>query len=535
MDEKKKPKYHTWQNTVYMLKNAWHMQKSVLFLCVAVAVTTAAITTTELLIAPVILRHVENRDPLGVLLGSVAVFALLLMTLSALNAYLNENTLFGRISIRTDLVRQIAEKVARTSFPNTLEADFLNAQNKAMAITGDNSAASEAVWTTLTQLLTSLIGFAVYLALLSSLSPLLILLIAAVSAAAFLVNSRISGWGYAHRKEETGEFKRMEYLRRISTQRAAAKDVRIFGLRPWLMQVWSDALLSYRSFLLKRERAYLGMDVTALLLTLLRNGTAYAYLIHQALTTGLSAAEFLLYFGAISGFTQWVTDILDRLLELRRQSLDLSALREFLEWPEPFLFEDGKPVPKLSPSTCELRLEDVSFRYPQADKASLSHVSLTIHSGEKLAVVGLNGAGKTTLVRLACGFLDPTEGRVLLNGQDIRQYNRREYYRLFSAVFQDFSVLEAGVAENVAQRVNGIDTDRVWDCLARAGLADKVKSLPQGIETHIGRQVYEDGVELSGGQTQRLMLARRCIRTLPSWCWMSPLLPWIRLRKTIFI
>jgi ATP-binding cassette subfamily B protein len=159
-------------------------------------------------------------------------------------------------------------------------------------------------------------------------------------------------------------------------------------------------------------------------------------------------------------------------------------------------------------SKCELRFENVTFRYPGSDKKLFEHLNLTIHPGEKLAVVGLNGAGKTTLVKLLCGFYDPDEGRVTLNGIDIREFNRREYYGLLCAVYQEFSVLDVTVAENVAQRVEGIDTERVWQCLAQAGLEDFVRQLPNGLDTHVGRDVYLDGVLFSGGQTQRLMLAR---------------------------
>ena len=174
-----------------------------------------------------------------------------------------------------------------------------------------------------------------------------------------------------------------------------------------------------------------------------------------------------------------------------------------------------KPLKKALDKPYEIRLENVSYRYPEAKENTLSHVELTVKAGEKLAIVGLNGAGKTTLVKLICGFLDPTEGRVLLNGEDIRQYNRKDYYALFSAVFQDFSVLEVSVKENVAQRVDDIVIERVWRCLDEAGLTETVKALPKGIDTPIGRLVYEDGVELSGGQTQRLMLARALYKNGP--------------------
>lgn len=142
-------------------------------------------------------------------------------------------------------------------------------------------------------------------------------------------------------------------------------------------------------------------------------------------------------------------------------------------------------------------------------------MNLTIHPGEKLAIVGLNGAGKTTLVKLLCGFLDPTRGRVLLNGQDVREFNRREYYSLFSAVFQEFSILDVTVAENVSQQAEGTDEERVWDCLEKAGLTKAIQALPQGLQTHVGREVYLDGVVFSGGQTQRLMLARALYKNAP--------------------
>ena len=142
-------------------------------------------------------------------------------------------------------------------------------------------------------------------------------------------------------------------------------------------------------------------------------------------------------------------------------------------------------------------------------------MNLTIHPGEKLAIVGLNGAGKTTMVMLLCGFYDPTEGRVLLNGQDIREFNRRAYYKLFSAVFQGFSILDITIAECVAQTAQEIDLEKVQRCLAQAGLTETMAKFPQGVNTHFGREVYLDGVQLSGGQTQRLMLARALYKDGP--------------------
>lgn len=202
------------------------------------------------------------------------------------------------------------------------------------------------------------------------------------------------------------------------------------------------------------------------------------------------------------------------LATLRRQSLDISIVREFLDYPETFKMEEGIPITPDLRTPYQIELQDVSFRYPGAEKDTLAHINLTIQPGEKLAIVGLNGAGKTTLIKLMCGFLDPTEGKVLLNDADIRTYNRRDYYKLFSAVFQDFSVLDVTIAENIAQTDENIDRSLMEHCIEQAGLTEKIVGLSKGVGTHIGK-VFEDGIHLSGGELQRLMLARALYKNAP--------------------
>ena len=157
----------------------------------------------------------------------------------------------------------------------------------------------------------------------------------------------------------------------------------------------------------------------------------------------------------------------------------------------------------------------MSFKYPEAEDFTLEDISFTIHPGEKIAVVGLNGAGKTTLVKLICGFFDPTQGRVLLDGRDIREYNRQDYYAMFSAVFQNFSLLAGTVAANVAQSEENQDMERIKDCVEKAGLTAKINSLKNGYQTYLNRTVFEDGAELSGGEMQKLMLARALYKKAP--------------------
>lgn len=514
-DKNSKPKYNMWQNTAFMIRLAWSSRKSVPLLCVALAVVTASVTVAQLLITPGILQKVETSAPLGELVLAIALFSGGLLILSGLKAYIEENILYGRVEVRSKIMEMIGNKVAGTSYPNTLDTEFLRLENRSTEATNDNGQATEAVWKTLTDILTNVIGFSVYLILLSGLKPWILLLVTATAAIGYFVSKLTNRWEYGHRDEQASYRKTMYYIRRTAEDRSFAKDIRIFGLGNWIEDVWHSALRLYQSYLVRREKIYLLSDLTDLILTFLRNGIAYAYLIRLTLEQDLPVSVFLLYFGAVTGFTQWITGILQQFTLLHRQSLDLSMVREFLEWPEPFLFAEGEPLEKDPQGNYEICLENVSFRYPGAASDTISHMDLTIYHGEKLAIVGLNGAGKTTLIKLICGFLAPTGGRILLNGKDIRQFNRRDYYDLFAAVFQDFSILEATVAENVAQRVEGIDRDLVRTCLYQAGLTEKMQALPQGIDTHIGHEVFEDGVELSGGQTQRLMLARALYKDAP--------------------
>lgn len=509
---KEKPKYSVGSNVAYMVSLAWTRHKSVLWVCAAIALFTVAKTLTEMLIAPMILGVIESGGSLGTLLSTVGLFTLLLIITGGGLRYFQENAMFARISVRSDIVAALERKRATTSFSNLLDTRFLEFSKQASTATNSNNQATEAVWTTLTTLAASLLGFFVYLALLSNLNFWLAAITTLITVAGFFFNLRMSRWGYDHREELAKPLNGIGYASDLLSERKYAKDLRIFGMAGWAKDLWEKHLRLFRSLVRQDQRHMLWGNLMDVALGLLRNGLAYFVLISMVLRGEITPAEFLLYFSAVSGFTAWVAGILEQCATLRRQSLDISKVREFLDWEEPFRFDCGVPIPDAPYTFC---LEDVSFRYPEANSDTISHMNLTLRSGEKLAIVGLNGAGKTTLIKLLAGFLDPTQGKVTLNGVDIREFDRREYYKLFAAVFQDFSVLPATVRENITQTLDAADEEKLWRCLEQAGLEEKIQSLPKGIETQVTRRVYEDGMEFSGGETQRLMLARVLYRGSP--------------------
>ena len=513
MKSKTKPKYNIIQNVIWMIKLAWKKRKRVPLMCILIAFTEIAIQLAQLYITPEILKRVEGYAPISSLLGTIAAFTGILFFVRGLKAYLSETEVFPRIDVRMAIIRMISKKSCTTSFPNTLNAEFIKLREKANLASNDNDKATESIWKVLTDLLMDVSGFLIYLSILSHLDPVLLLLVIVTCLAGFYISRRSSNWIYAHREEEGAYYAKKIYIRGKAESVVLAKDIRIFGLQDWLNELLDHVHDVYLDFRFQTEKKYLMADITEAVLTMVRNGVAYGYLIRMTLDEGLSVPEFVLYFTAVSAFTTWVMGILHDITRLHKDSLDICTVREFLEYPEPFRFEEGMAIPKAD--SYELRLENVSFRYPEADDDTIHKMNLTIHPGEKLAIVGLNGAGKTTLVRLLCGFFDPTEGRVLLNGRDIRAFNRQEYYRLFSAVFQEFSVLDVTVAENIAQTAENMNYEKLHDCIDKAGLTALIQELPKGLDTHVGKEVFLDGVLFSGGQTQRLMLARALYKDGP--------------------
>ena len=503
----------SFRNIKWMIDIAYKNCKRVLLFCVLTAVLEVLLNLTQLYIAPGIIKCVEQKVSIKVLLMTILAYTLALFFINGFKKYIEENTLFSRIEVRTKIIAMVSKKCNTTSYPNTLDANFIRLRDAAYFACEGNSEATEHIWQTLTMLLKNVGGLIAYLFILSSFDSFLLLIIILTCFISFFVSRYANNWHYANKVEGEKYYHKKRYIRDKAESIKLAKDIRIFNLKDWLNELLDLVHNQYLAFRLKGEKVDLLADIIEVVLTVIRNGIAYIYLINMALNDGLSVSSFILYFVAISTLTNWVMGVLKEMSTLHKECLDISSLREFLDYPEPFKFDDGKDIPLAS--NYEIRLENVSFHYPECDKDIIHNLNLTIHPREKLAIVGLNGAGKTTLVKLICGLLSPSEGRVLLNGDDIGDFNRNKYYELFSAVFQDFSILDVTIAEEIAQCKDAIDYQRIKECIDYAGLSDTIDKLPQGLNTHIGREVYLDGVLLSGGQMQRLMLARALYKNGP--------------------
>lgn len=515
--EKTKPKYNMFQNTWFMIKVAWQMkEKKVIVLCVLLAVIFVANNLLNLYFAPMVLSIIENHGTVKQMLQTVVFFTLAIMISNGAQSYVACNTLFGRVSVRFKILSMINQKVACTSYCNLFDEKFINMSMKARETTYGDGSATQVIWNSMSTILLNLLGFITYISMLSYMNPVLLGIVLVTTIVGYFINRYFSSYYYRHKEESNECHSRLYYAGMEAPRNTAIKDIRIFGFRSWLEEMYQKSMKDFIVYETKEATAwFLGSKTSDVLLSFVRNGAAYIYLIGMVLQGSISATEFLLYFSVVNEFSNWVNGIFYHVNDLYKYALEISIVREVLEYPESYQFEGGKALQADKTKRYELELENVSYRYPGADKDVLTNINLKIRPGENIAIVGLNGAGKTTLVKVICGFLDPTEGRVLLNGVDIREYNRSNYYELFSAVFQDFAILPHTIAVNVAQELEVTDEEKMKSCIEKAGLKEKIERLPEQYQTLLRKEVYKEALALSGGETQRLMLARALYKDAP--------------------
>ena len=253
--------------------------------------------------------------------------------------------------------------------------------------------------------------------------------------------------------------------------------------------------------------------IVSALLSVLFTVTAYLFVCCKALAGAFGAGSVVQYAAALTALSGHITQLIDQSSHVRSNAPFLRDLFAFLDTPNE-MYQGSLTTEKRSDCRYEIEFRDVSFRYPGTETWALRHLSVKFEIGKKLAVVGPNGSGKTTFIKLLCRLYDPTEGEILLNGIDIRKYNYREYMNIFSVVFQDFRLLAFSLGQNVAAAPE-YDRARAERALVQAGFGDRLKTLPLGTETSLFRDFDEKGVEVSGGEAQKIAIARALYRDAP--------------------
>ncbi len=298
-------------------------------------------------------------------------------------------------------------------------------------------------------------------------------------------------------------------------ERSRALDIRTYAQDGFFgPQYLSNNTFDESSQIARWCRGPIGLDIAAgMAVTRSITGIAYVYVCLKAWAGAFGVGQIAQYVGAITSLAGGVSELLRSLAILRTNTVYLRTVFEFLDLTND-MYQGSLTTEKRSDREYDVEFRHVSFRYPGSGNWALKDVNLKFKVGERLAVVGPNGSGKTTMIKLLCRMYDPTEGEILLNGINIRKYDYDQYLAIFSVVFQDFQLLSQPLGENVAGAME-YDRKRARNALETAGLAGRLESLPQGLDTYLYRDFDTSGVEVSGGEAQKIAIARALYKDAP--------------------
>lgn len=507
-EPKRKPKYGLFSSVAYIYRILWQTERGLAFTGLFTVPVTVVLSALSLYTPSAVLRALSSQKGF-----SYVAQVILGLLLAKLCFDLTNTVIWQKISGAEHLV--LMQLIYMYNYYQRMRDDYLSYDVQMMkldergdAAIRDNHTAGVHFPMDFANLAGTILNFILFGSVISLLNPVIVLLLLAGSA----INYAVGAW---ERKKnwETQDIrnkldKKIKYTTLgISNNFCWAKDIRLYHMQDGLHERFMRLYGMAKSEKWKCERRSVLAAIVGFLIVLVRDGAAYGFLIGKVAAGELTAASFVLYFSAITSMSGLMGRILWTINRVLDGALEVSDFREGLETDGKLNHGKGIPVPKKAFS---IEFRHVSFRYPKGEKKVLDDVSFTIKAGEKVALVGVNGAGKTTLTRLMCGLLLPDEGEILLDGHTLYEYNRDEMYTLFGLIPQSYSILPCSIAKNIAcvGEDEEIDSKRLEKSIEQAGLAEKIAALPLGVNTPLGRELSNDGIELSGGETQKLLLAR---------------------------
>jgi ATP-binding cassette subfamily B protein len=343
-------------------------------------------------------------------------------------------------------------------------------------------------------------------------APWLIALLLVALVPAFVGEAHFNAQSYSLNYARTSERREIDYVRQTGASVETAKEVKIFGLNAFLIERYRRLATDFyhANRRLAMRRAGWGSALTTI--GTLGYYVAYAYIAWRTITGLFSIGDLTFLAGSFRRLRNLLEDMLIGFSQLAGQALYLDDLFSFFEI-EPEIRSPDVPRPFPKPIRQGFTFEDVGFRYPGAGRWAVRRLSFTLHGGEVLALVGENGAGKTTIVKLLTRLYDPDEGRILLDGQDVRAYDLDELRANMGVIFQDFVRYHMTAGENIAVgRIDALADHARIEAAARRSLAhDMIMRLPAGYDQVVGKR-FRTGVDLSGGEWQKIAIARAYMR-----------------------
>lgn len=302
----------------------------------------------------------------------------------------------------------------------------------------------------------------------------------------------------------------------LGFKKELSEDVRIYRQDLLCDKYCKDktATFSSRSSFARLAKGPIGCYIAASsAVSVIFTGTVYVFVCLKALGGAFGIGAVTQYVSAVTRVAGSIGSSIGTIGEMRNNTSFLKIIFEFLDIPNR-MYQGSLTVEKRIDRDYEIEFRDVSFKYPGSETYALRNVSIKFHIGERLAVVGMNGSGKTTFIKLLCRLYDPTEGEILLNGINIKKYNYDEYMSVFSVIFQDFQLFSYTIGENVATKID-YDKEKVKKCLFDSGFKERFQEMPKGLDTYLYKDFCKQGISISGGESQKIALARALHKDAP--------------------
>ena len=466
------------------------------------------------LLPSIVIKVLTSNFSVVKVILSVSISAAVLCIMQYLLKNLEISTLNERFLFRIALAKEFSEKTISIPYEVAESSEGKKGIQKALAaIYSGNDVGIEAIIYLTSKIIINILGLGIYAFITASLHPLLMILLIVCPIARLIVLKLNIRWQEEHKKEWTPLEVKLRYLEKESLDLRHGKDIRLYQIEKWFIKTFHKLIKNRLNWNGKEIIRKFSAQSVDRVMSLVRDISCYGYLIYQ-ITQGMDISQFVLYLGIIGGFNQWIQNIFESYGKLLENNIIINDYREFMNMENYFDIGGNKSIPKSK--TYTITLENVSFTYPGNEVPVFEDLNLTIRKGEKLAIVGVNGAGKSTLIKLICGLYNPQKGRILIDGIDIKEFNLKDYYDLYSVVFQDVFAFAFPLVDNITCNSSvSINMKNLNASINMAGLSGKINSLEKGIHSNLLKDLEDDGINLSGGEMQKLMLARALYKDAP--------------------
>ena len=496
-------------NFKYMLSNWLKWDKKSLkffFLWVPALVLQPLVTAY---IPKAMIDAIDNGVTVGDMTVIVALLSLLLTLTIWLDPFMKELVRGGARIVRMRYAVAAFRKTLTTDYVNIESFEGREKQKRAEAFYNARFSSGADFVEQCAHFLVCVIGVIASSVLLYKVNYFMILLILLTCVCEFFLLKILK----TKQSETTDNYSKLsgkfEYFYKLSKNAEASKDIKLYGFSDYLVKTAADFIYQIEHINAKYTKQSAAISGVRALLNLVRELVAYAYLTYLVLKNRLSVSDFIFCFGIITGFSNWIMNLVFSFMEISRCCTDCALYREFVEES----VSEGKPEVDFG-EVRSIEFSNVFFTYPASDTETIRNMSFKVNKGENIAIVGENGAGKTTAIKLLCGLYYPSEGDILINGRSSKEFSSDSYFDLFSAVFQDYCFMPMTIAENITAE-QSYDKERLFAAFDKAGITDKINSLSEKENTLMVKDVYKNAADFSGGEKQKLLLAKAVYKNAP--------------------